>query len=188
MNTQRPEWNDANNALVGNGVSMVTLYYLRRFLDFFEGMLEGENGDVKLSAELATFFRGVVAALKANEGLIESGFDDVQRKAVLDALGEPASAYRLAIYESGFSGGFETVGAEEIRGFAALAKAYMEQRFGETQVVSVGTYTTLKLKGALKDLDRQLDNDIARANLMTTIIDDGDSTMQDLFVFWDAYS
>ena len=26
MNTQRPEWNDANNALVGYGVSMVTLY------------------------------------------------------------------------------------------------------------------------------------------------------------------
>ena len=24
LNTQRPEWNDANNALVGNGVSMVT--------------------------------------------------------------------------------------------------------------------------------------------------------------------
>ena len=127
MNTQRPEWNDANNALVGNGVSMVTLYYLRRFLDFFEGMLEGETGEVKLSAELATFFRGVLSALKANEELIESGFDDVQRKAVLDALGEPASAYRLAIYENGFSGAFETVRAEEVRGFSALAKAYMEQ-------------------------------------------------------------
>ena len=25
MNTQRPEWNDANNALVGQGLSMVTL-------------------------------------------------------------------------------------------------------------------------------------------------------------------
>ncbi|MDV7399228.1 hypothetical protein RZS08_47900, partial [Arthrospira platensis SPKY1] len=36
MNTQRPEWNDANNALVGNGVSMVTLYYLRRFMKWFE--------------------------------------------------------------------------------------------------------------------------------------------------------
>ena len=35
LNTQRPEWNDANNALVGNGVSMVTLYYLRRFLNYF---------------------------------------------------------------------------------------------------------------------------------------------------------
>ncbi|NIM63936.1 MAG: hypothetical protein GTO30_20500, partial [Acidobacteria bacterium] len=29
MNTQRPEWNDANNALVGYGLSMVTLCYLR---------------------------------------------------------------------------------------------------------------------------------------------------------------
>ena len=28
MNTQRPEWNDANNALVGTGVSVVTLCYL----------------------------------------------------------------------------------------------------------------------------------------------------------------
>jgi hypothetical protein len=41
LNTQRPEWNDANNALVGNGVSMVTLYYLRRFLKFFQGILDG---------------------------------------------------------------------------------------------------------------------------------------------------
>ena len=36
MNTQRPEWNDANNALVGNGVSMVTLYYLEKILKFFD--------------------------------------------------------------------------------------------------------------------------------------------------------
>ena len=34
MNTQRPEWNDANNALVGYGVSMVTTYQLRAFLAF----------------------------------------------------------------------------------------------------------------------------------------------------------
>jgi hypothetical protein len=34
MNTQRPEWNDANNALVGYGVSMVTAFYLRRFINF----------------------------------------------------------------------------------------------------------------------------------------------------------
>ena len=37
MNTQRPEWNDANNALVGYGVSMVTLCYLRRY----PGLLPG---------------------------------------------------------------------------------------------------------------------------------------------------
>ena len=34
MNTQRPEWNDANNALVGNGVSVVTLFAVRRYVGF----------------------------------------------------------------------------------------------------------------------------------------------------------
>ena len=34
LHTQRPEWNDANNALVGNGLSVVTLASLRRFLAF----------------------------------------------------------------------------------------------------------------------------------------------------------
>ena len=34
MNTQRPEWNDANNALVGKGLSVVTLCYLRRYITF----------------------------------------------------------------------------------------------------------------------------------------------------------
>jgi hypothetical protein len=36
LHTQRPEWNDANNALVGNGLSVVTLAHLRRFLCFVQ--------------------------------------------------------------------------------------------------------------------------------------------------------
>ncbi len=60
-------------------------------------------------------------------------------------------------------------------------KAYMEERFGHDQVCSVGTVTTLKLKGALKDLDRQRDNDYSQANLMTAIIDMKDETMLDLY-------
>ena len=39
MNTQRPEWNDANNALVGTGISMVTLCYVHRFLHALDGFL-----------------------------------------------------------------------------------------------------------------------------------------------------
>ena len=39
MNTQRPEWNDANNALVGHGVSVVTLCHLRRYLAFLDALL-----------------------------------------------------------------------------------------------------------------------------------------------------
>lgn len=57
----------------------------------------------------------------------------------------------------------------------------MEKRFGEEQVVSVGTYTTLQLKGALKDFDRQLDNDIYNTNVVTSIIQESDKTMLDLY-------
>ena len=53
MNTQRPEWNDANNALVGSGVSMVTLYYLRRFLKFFDTVVvQSDLETVEVSKEL----------------------------------------------------------------------------------------------------------------------------------------
>ncbi len=47
MNTQRPEWNDANNALVGNGLSMVTLFYLRRYLKLLSALLH-ESAAVEL--------------------------------------------------------------------------------------------------------------------------------------------
>ena len=43
LNTQRPEWNDANNALVGYGVSMVTLYYLNRYISFINNVLVDVN-------------------------------------------------------------------------------------------------------------------------------------------------
>ena len=64
MNTQRPEWNDANNALVGNGISMVTLYYLRRFVDFFNSLLEKTDLiSVEISSELNKFFNDIYEAV-----------------------------------------------------------------------------------------------------------------------------
>jgi hypothetical protein len=127
MNTQRPEWNDANNALVGNGVSMVTLCYLRRFLSFFEQVLQQETGDVSVSKELADFFRGITQALEHSKSFLTTGFTDVQRKDVLDSLGEPASEYRWKIYENGFSGKFDTLTIDELSEFTELARLFMEQ-------------------------------------------------------------
>ena len=61
LNTQRPEWNDANNALVGNGVSMVTLYYLRRFINFFESVVEkSEVNNIQVSEEVALLFKEIL--------------------------------------------------------------------------------------------------------------------------------
>jgi len=126
MNTQRPEWNDANNALVGNGVSMVTLYYLRRFLSFMDQLLAEASGEVKISSELATFFTRVKTTLEAHQNLLNGSISDADRKLVLDGLGEPASDYRKRIYEAGFSGSYTTVSIADVRSFARMATAYME--------------------------------------------------------------
>ena len=53
MNTQRPEWNDANNALVGQGLSMVTLYYLRRYVQFLQELLATDTRSISLSTEVS---------------------------------------------------------------------------------------------------------------------------------------
>lgn len=110
LNTQRPEWNDANNALVGNGVSMVTLYYLRRFLKFFQNtILKAEVNSVAVSKELTQFFGVVSTALKSNKHVLAGKISDKDRKTILDSLGLAGSEYRLHIYKSGFSNQKETI-------------------------------------------------------------------------------
>ena len=63
MNTQRPEWNDANNALVGQGLSMVTLYYMRRYIRFLQELLAQESGSFTLSSEVSDWLRATASAL-----------------------------------------------------------------------------------------------------------------------------
>lgn len=60
----------------------------------------------------------------------------------------------------------------------------MEQRFGGDNVASVGTYTTMQLKGALKDVFRLYHNssdDIKEINLVTSCLEMEDKTITDLF-------
>lgn len=127
MNTQRPEWNDANNALVGNGVSMVTLYYLRRFLSFFQDVLEkSEAQEYAISEELVTFFNEVSATLVDNQDLLNGSFSDADRKKVLDGLGIPASNYRLHIYDHGFKGYAQNITKASLQEFVRVSLAYLE--------------------------------------------------------------
>ncbi len=128
LNTQRPEWNDANNALVGNGVSMVTLYYMYRFLNFFEALVsKAEVKEVELSNELITFFNGIVETLQSNAKILSSSISNKERKTVLDGLGKAGSNYRETIYKNGFSGEKAILALEEISSFIEVAKSYLEQ-------------------------------------------------------------
>jgi len=106
MNTQRPEWNDANNALVGGGVSVVTLCYLRRYLVFLADLLEQDKAqELPVAREIVRWFDRVVTALEAEKGLLaQETLDPMDRKRFMDALGEAFSDYRDIVYAHGFSG------------------------------------------------------------------------------------
>jgi hypothetical protein len=104
MNTQRPEWNDANNALVGYGVSMVTLCYLRRMLAHVQRQCSVALGEapVPLSAPLAALARRIQTALADHQGLLSSpAIDDRARRTLLDALASAGSDYRAHVYQHG---------------------------------------------------------------------------------------
>lgn len=126
MNTQRPEWNDANNALVGNGVSVVTLCYLRRFINFFEGIVTNSTLEKsEISKELTQFFHQVVTTLKENKAILHGKVSNTNRKSVLDGLGTAGSNYRTQIYDNGFSGAKETISRSDLLEFFEITKKYL---------------------------------------------------------------
>nr|WP_321234186.1 hypothetical protein [uncultured Psychroserpens sp.] len=127
MNTQRPEWNDANNALVGNGVSMVTLCYLRRFFNFFEELLETSNvNEVEISNELLDFFNRVFETFETHIDLLSATINDTDKKIILDSLGKAGSDYRTRIYDQAFSGRKTALSINRLKGFISISKSYLE--------------------------------------------------------------
>jgi len=127
MNTQRPEWNDANNALVGNGLSMVTLSYLRRFIDFFENIVENTPEiQSEVSEELATFFNKIVKTLNSNSHILSGKVSNTDRKTVLDGLGNAGSDYRNSIYENGYTSNKAVITKKELLQFFKITKNHLD--------------------------------------------------------------
>jgi hypothetical protein len=106
MNTQRPEWNDANNALVGHGLSMVTLCYIRRYVRFLADLLEDDNGSFLVSTEVNPWLTDTAAALGRLRAQLGPGRVSAEtRYQALVELGAASSRYRDAVYRlQGFSG------------------------------------------------------------------------------------
>ena len=99
MNTQRPEWNDANNALVGNGVSMVTLNYMRRFTQFLMDWVCEEGPETfRLHEEVRDLLRSCRSELEAHKGQLVKGWDDKARRKLSVALGRHGETYRERAY------------------------------------------------------------------------------------------
>ncbi len=134
LNTQRPEWNDANNALVGNGVSMVTLYYLRRFMIFFQRILKDSAlENIKVSGELIEFYHNVRETLNEFSPLLKSSIADTDRKVFIDRMGTAASEYRQHVYKSGFWGKKRSVSISGLQNFTAICLDFIEHSIRSNQ-------------------------------------------------------
>jgi hypothetical protein len=121
MNTQRPEWNDANNALTGYGVSMVSLYHLRRHLEFLLKLVENsQTVDYRISSELRSFFDEVNNCFKKTKELLGGDIDDLRRKEISYQLGMAGSLYRERIY-NGLGGEKSGMLKSEMFDFIGLA-------------------------------------------------------------------
>ena len=111
MNTQRPEWNDANNALVGNGLSVVTLFYLRRYFEHLRSLVP-QNEELQLSAEVATWLQATTSALSDEIVTPDATDEEAHRFRLMSALGVAFSTYREQVVGRGFSGTTKISGAE----------------------------------------------------------------------------
>jgi hypothetical protein len=129
MNTQRPEWNDANNALAGYGVSMVTLYYARRYVSLCRDLIaDADLDEVRLNAEVAEWLGAVQQALWDNRALVaQEDIDDAQRKRLLDRLGVAGERHRSTIYEGGFSGQRSVAAVGDLVAFFELLLRFFDQ-------------------------------------------------------------
>ena len=115
MNTLRPEWNDANNALVGYGASMVTLCYMRRYVAFLQQLIQT---DIQVAKETCHMLYAVQTALCDVNNTAELTPSAIYQ--TTNTLGQAGEQYRSAAY-AGLSGEQTTITMNQLRTFFATA-------------------------------------------------------------------
>lgn len=123
MNTQRPEWNDANNALAGFGTSMVTTYYISRYLDFIDSLLD-EDQELKCFASLKSLL-GDLSGVFAEEPK-ELNKDSHIRYQAVEKLGKAGEQYRKNIYQGAF-GAKESINIGELKTFIKNVQNHLQE-------------------------------------------------------------
>lgn len=127
LNTQRPEWNDANNALVGQGASVVTLAYLRRYLAFLRGFFfSAPQKSFFLSRDLERFLLGLAGVLRKHRRLLSGKISSRDRRRILDQLGRQGEIHRQSVYQRGPSTQKRVISKEKILRFLGLALAWVD--------------------------------------------------------------
>ena len=164
LNTQRPEWNDANNALAGWGLSMVTVCHIRRYISFLDGVFARSGfGELELSGPVALLLREIAAICASLGGGEECG--DTARLAALKSLGAAGERHRSAVY-SGDWGSPVSLPLSEIRGFFTAALSVIDStiRSNRRDDGMYHGYNLLQIRGGeatLTRLDPMLEGQVA---------------------------
>ena len=156
LNTQRPEWNDANNALVGNGVSVVTAFHLRSYVEFVDGLFErAPVSQVPLGESVNDWLRQLGTVFEDHAGLVKGKeISDQARRLILDQLGEVYSEYRSQVYRFG-TGPDTMVDVADIRGFLAAVRPHLDHVAEEARRPDglVDAYRLLRLSPGVAELE-----------------------------------
>lgn len=156
LNTQRPEWNDANNALVGEAASMVTLYHLRRFVVFVDALLErAEARSVEVSHPVVEWFERLTKTYARFLPQLETGFDPASRYGFTAEVGQAFSDYRAQIYSTP-PATRTSLKVEDVRKFLNLARGFLEQseKLGRRTDGLLDAYNLLRLLPAKIEVQR----------------------------------
>ena len=146
MNTQRPEWNDANNALAGWGLSVVTLCYMERMLKFLIPVYEkNASANYELPVQVAQCMKSLKALYaELNDSVFT---DNAKRKEFTDKAGLIFEKERNCLYANAFNAGTETVTGAEIKEFYTLTEKLVSESIRRNKRANglYNTYNTLKL-------------------------------------------
>lgn len=127
MNTQRPEWNDANNALVGNGISLVTACYLHRWCKFLHEWMSNDTSDnYSISSQVHTFLTDVLSILRENSEALNAQIDSRNRNEIVESLSTAGSKFRAGLYSQRFDEQMKQVSRDECLELFDLSRRALE--------------------------------------------------------------
>jgi hypothetical protein len=151
MNTQRPEWNDADNALVGAGLSMVTLNYLHRFTTFLADVLnETRTPEFPLHSAVAAWLQALRQTMDDNAGaLAQPQLDAPCRRRFVESIGSAFEAHRSQVLSGGL-GKALMVATDDIRAFLDDCLAWLGQTIASSKRAD-GLYDAYNLMRLTED-------------------------------------
>jgi hypothetical protein len=118
MNTQRPEWNDANNALVGKGISVVTLAYVRRYVSFMLDLYgDSKVQNLTFRRDTALWFQSLSKVFSSYEKDLHKTLSKGDIYTVVESLGLASEKYRSDFYNRDITEDKTLITREEILSF-----------------------------------------------------------------------